>query len=66
MDKYMEEAKKIYHRKQQNEIERIADDLRKKDELENKKKIQDKCPHERTWSYNHGYHEKCRDCGKEV
>lgn len=63
---YLAKAEAVFKEKQQREISRIADKLKEDDEKAELKKIQDKCPHEKTESYNHRYHTYCRDCGKEL
>lgn len=63
---YLVKAEEVYKERQREKIQRIAKELKKEDEQKALKEIQDKCPHMRTESYNHGYHKFCRDCGKEL
>lgn len=65
-EEYLAKAEEVFKENQKWEISRIARKLKKDDEEAELKKIQDNCPHEKTESYNHGYHTFCRDCGKEL
>lgn len=63
VEDFMEEAKKKYQEQVDFEIEIIAKNLHATYERNQREKD---CPHSNTSTYNHGYHEVCNDCGKEV
>lgn len=65
-DRYYIEAKKIYEERKAREIEKIAEQLKERDLADKLQLKQLRCSHNKIFSYNHGYHKICEDCGLEL
>lgn len=66
VEDFIPQARLKYQENVEFEIRKIAHQLLEDHEYKEKKIKQDNCPHLKTSSYNHGYHEICNECGKEV
>lgn len=63
---FLAQARIEVKRQEDWDVEAMANKLQKEYRAKLQEEKQANCVHEHTFSYNHGYHTICEDCGKEL